>query len=245
MKLFFLSVLLCLLTASAFAGVDDYPTSIAGCQQCDSRGNAYGPIITGDLKDVTQDSLIDPWRLYNRECTSFCAWRLQSRNGYIIAKAYGYAQDWGASARNDGYTVDKNPVVGAIAWWYFSAKSGHVAWVEAVNGSSVTIEEYNYDLTGHYKEAVINADSVNGYIHFKDITAVSDPANIYVSLSGSDASNGSASNPFRTIKHAIDMASAGGATIYIAPGSYGEKNSSSGKHIHFVVNGTGSVQTGG
>ena len=74
---------------------------------------------------------------------------------------------------------------------------------------------------------------------------VSDPANIYVSLSGSDAGNGSPSAPFRTIKHAIDLASAGGATIYISPGTYGEKNSSSGKHIHFVVNGSGVVRTGG
>ncbi len=73
---------------------------------------------------------------------------------------------------------------------------------------------------------------------------VFDPSNVYVSLSGSDASNGSSGAPYRTIKHAIDMASATQATIYIAPGSYGEKISTS-KHIHFVTNGNGTVQTGG
>jgi len=36
--------------------------------------------------------------------------------------------------------------VGSIAWW----SSGHVAWVEAVNGSNVTIEEYNFNFTHNY-----------------------------------------------------------------------------------------------
>ncbi len=237
-RLFLFAFLLCLLTTSAFAGVDDYPTSIAGCHYASNPG---GPSFIGDLKDAAQDSLIDPWRLYNRECTSFCGWRLQSRNGYIIAGAYGNAQDWGTHARNDGYTVDKNPAIGAIAWWYYSATSGHVAWVEAVNGSNVTIEEYNKDLTGHYKEEVISAGSVTDYIHFKDLTSSTD---LYVSTSGNDSNNGSSGAPYRTVKHAVDQASSQAVTIHIAPGTYGEKISTS-KHIHFVVNGTGAVHIGG
>lgn len=74
---------------------------------------------------------------------------------------------------------------------------------------------------------------------------VSDPTNIYVSLSGNDASNGTSGAPVRTIKYAIDQASTTQpVTIYIAPGSYGEKISTT-KHIHFVTNGSGTVQTGG
>jgi len=82
------------------------------------------------------------------------------------------------------------------------------------------------------------------YQNIDDGDGVLDPTNVYVSLSGSDTSNGSSGAPFRTIKYAIDMASATQATIYIAPGSYGEKISTS-KHIHFVTNGNGTVQTGG
>ena len=74
---------------------------------------------------------------------------------------------------------------------------------------------------------------------------VLDPTNVYVSLTGSDASNGSSGTPFRTIKHAIDAASATqGVTIHISPGTYGEKIGTS-KHILFVVNGSGAVRTGG
>jgi surface antigen len=43
--------------ASATAGVDDYPAN---------------------LKSAAQDSLVDPWGFYNRECTSFVAWRLNN-----------------------------------------------------------------------------------------------------------------------------------------------------------------------
>ena len=40
---------------------------------------------TGDdypevLKTADKDALIDPWRFLNRECTSFVAWCLNSRN---------------------------------------------------------------------------------------------------------------------------------------------------------------------
>ena len=202
----------------ARAGVDDYPPQ---------------------WKNAVQDSLVDSWGLYNRECTSFCGWRLHSRNGYEIARAYGNADTWGTRARSEGYAVNMTPAIGAVAWW----SSGHVAWVEAINGNNVTIEEYNEDFTGHYSERVVAVGSVTGYIHFKDVQATPD---LYVSLSGNDASNGSSVAPFRTIKHAIDAASATQATtIHIAPGTYGEKNSCSGKHIHFVVNGTGAVRTGG
>jgi len=82
------------------------------------------------------------------------------------------------------------------------------------------------------------------YRSIQDGGGISDPTNIYVSLSGNDTGNGSSGAPFRTIKHAIDAASATqAATIHIAPGSYGEKIGT-GKHIQFVVNGSGTVQTG-
>ena len=125
------------------AGTDDYPAS---------------------WSSPAQDSVVDNWGFYSRECTSFAAWRLHSRNGFEMPWAYGYANVWGTKAKT-GYTVNNTPSVGAIAWW----SSGHVAWVEAVNGSSVTIEEYNYDYHGHYHERSINAASASGYIHFKDV----------------------------------------------------------------------------
>ena len=95
------------------------------------------------------------------------AFRLSERNKFTIPWAYGYAKDWGVRARGEGYLVDMNPAVGAVAWW----SSDHVAWVEAISpdGSIVTIEEYNYDYRGHYNERQIKKSAVSGYIHFLDI----------------------------------------------------------------------------
>ena len=73
----------------------------------------------------------------------------------------------------------------------------------------------------------------------------SNNTDIYVSTSGSDSSNGSSGSPYRTVGHAIAQSSSTQAvTIHIAPGTYGEKISTS-KHIHFVTNGSGTVRIGG
>ncbi|HKX24176.1 MAG TPA: hypothetical protein VJM46_02980, partial [Candidatus Saccharimonadales bacterium] len=79
-----------------------------------------------------------------------------------------------------GVTVDKNPAVGSVAWW---DGGFHVAWVSAVNGKKVTIEEYNGadanndgDYDGTYGNRTINASSPDGYIHFKDLDASTQPS---------------------------------------------------------------------
>lgn len=67
---------------------------------------------------------------------------------------------------------------------------------------------------------------------------------IYVS-GGGGASDGSANNPYNTVKAAVDKANATQpVTIHIKPGNYGEKISTS-KHIHFVAWGSGTVRIGG
>ena len=79
----------------------------------------------------------DPWGFSTRECTSFVAFRLINRNGdtgFHGPIGYG-AQDWGTVYAS---ITNHNPAPGSVAWW----SSGHVAWVESVSGSNVTIEEY-------------------------------------------------------------------------------------------------------
>ncbi|MCR6483314.1 CHAP domain-containing protein [Amycolatopsis sp. OK19-0408] len=109
---------------------------------------------------------MDSWGYYNRECASFVAWRLHARNGFEMPRAIGNAGTWGAWFAPRGYAVDSSPAVGAIA-----ESSGHVAWVEAVNGDgTVTVEEYNQNFQGAYGERTVAASTFH-YIHAKDITA--------------------------------------------------------------------------
>ncbi len=124
-------------------------------------------------RDITMDSVFDDWGMYNRECVSFAAWRLHSRNGFEMP-FHDFAVNWKARAQALGYSVNSTPSIGAVAWF----SSGHVAWVEAVSGSNVTIEEYNYDYYGHYNERTLPVSNVSNFIHFKDISSA--PATVKI-----------------------------------------------------------------
>src|SRR5665647_1402883 len=146
-----------------------------------SAGLSVSAYNTGDdypqwLKDMPLDYYNpDPWNYLSRECTSFVAHCLNTRNGVAFHNWYGGvnfgdAGSWGDAARSIGITVDMNPTVGSVAWWSY----GHVAWVESVSGDTVHTEKYNWKVNGtndgSFHERDINRYSVSGYIHIKDIT---------------------------------------------------------------------------
>jgi surface antigen len=132
-------------------------------------GGDPGDDYPARYKNAPQDSIIDQWGEYNRECTSFVAWALYSRNGFRMP-FYDNANNWGADARRHGYTVNSNPAVGSVAWSN-AGTYGHVAYVVAVGGGNVTIEEYNRDWNGTYDKRTVAASAFTGYIHFKDTPA--------------------------------------------------------------------------
>ena len=134
-----------------------------------SRGN--GSIARGDdyptyYKNGSQE--IDKWRMYSRQCTSFAAFRLSNVNGFEIPAAYGNANEWGYRARREGYRVDNTPAIGSIAWSTVGTY-GHVAWVSNVMGDQIEIEEYNYGIRESYNKRVVKANTMTGFIHFKDL----------------------------------------------------------------------------
>jgi surface antigen len=120
---------------------------------------------------VAPDSVFDSWLESNRECTSFVAWALHSRNGFDMP-FNADAKNWGTSAAAH-YTVDGKPAVGAVAWSDAGA-FGHVAWVAEVSGSTVTIEEYNFHYDWLYGWRTV-ASSAFRYIHFKDLATPKPP----------------------------------------------------------------------
>lgn len=145
-------------SVSAASGVDDYPSR---------------------LKSAGLDALVDPWLFYNRECTSWVAWRLNSENGvafynYWKGVHWGNASNWKTAAKAAGVPVDNNPTRGAVAWWSAGSAGssrGHVAWVQVVGDGAITIEEYNYLRAGYYDTRTIsNTSSLwpSGFIHVKD-----------------------------------------------------------------------------
>ncbi len=129
--------------------------------------------------NAPRGSVVDDWRMYNRECTSFVAWKLSTANGYNIVRGSNSwnANLWKQRAQELGVKVDNTPAVGSVAWW----SHGHVAWVSVVDGDAITVEEYNHDYRGNYNVRTISKSNPDGYIHFKDLqqsdrwSAMTDP----------------------------------------------------------------------
>jgi surface antigen len=147
-------------TVHATTGVDDYPPR---------------------LKRATQNALVDPWLFYNRECTSFVAWRLNNDAGvpfynYFLGEHWGDASNWKHAASQAGVTVNDIPAVGAVAWWRAGSPGssrGHVAWVASVSGGDIAVEEYNYLQRGGYDTRTIDSSSdvwPSAFIHIGDIS---------------------------------------------------------------------------
>ena len=127
-----------------------------------ARGDDYPAYYKNGIQEI------DKWRMYSRQCTSFAAFRLSNVNGFEIPAAYGNANEWGYRARREGYRVDNTPAIGSIAW-STAGIYGHVAWVSNVIGDEIEIEEYNYGIRESYNKRVVKANTMTGFIHFKDL----------------------------------------------------------------------------
>lgn len=115
---------------------------------------------------TSQDSRLDSWGMYNRECVSFAAWKVYQTYGSMpYWGGVGNANQWVHDAKVAGIPTSSTPRVHSVAismYGYY----GHAMWVEAVSGNMVYVSQYNYDLHGHYSEMWVNGSSFT-YIYFK------------------------------------------------------------------------------
>lgn len=138
------------------------PTPTGGSTPSDGSIKNDYPYAASTCGDV------DRWYYYACQCTSFVAWRINERlnidfmNKYKGA-AWGNANTWDEAARQVGVKVDNKPVPGCIAQTN-AGEAGHVAWVAAVDGDTVTIEEFNYVNVEKYSTRSVPINSFN-YIH--------------------------------------------------------------------------------
>lgn len=112
--------------------------------------------------NAPQDSLIDYWGMYNRECVSYTAFKVHQ--DFMLGKnsrdmpywgGIGNANQWDDNARAYGIPVDSNPTPGSIAVSNAGAY-GHTMYVEQVstiNGQpAIYISQYNGNWDGQYSE---------------------------------------------------------------------------------------------
>jgi surface antigen len=117
---------------------------------------------------------VDPWGFYDRECTSFVAYRLNQLQGFNFSNRmqgghFGDGGNWDDNARSLGFKVNHRPTVGSVMV-RDSGTWGHVAIVAKVSKQRFLVEEYNHDVDHGYGQRWISR-APNGdwdhFIHFR------------------------------------------------------------------------------
>lgn len=128
-------------------------------------GSGKGDDYPAKWKNAGPDTLVDDWAYYNRECTSFAAWR-QHELGVADSLIYhlGNAGEWGG--KRSQY-LSHTPHTGDVAWYAAGTVSpmGHVGYIAGVKGDKVTVEEYNRKPYA-YDSVTVPASSISGFLHF-------------------------------------------------------------------------------
>lgn len=101
--------------------------------------------------DTAADLHVNPTTDHNPlgDYEGYCTWGAQEQihvhTGYYIRALTGNAENWAHQAQLAGLTVVGAPAPHSIAVFSSSLVGGvgHVAWVEAVNGTQITITEMN------------------------------------------------------------------------------------------------------
>lgn len=152
---------------------------LRAAQAAANRSLSGGGIQAGDpghggypseWDNAPQDSLIDRWGMYNRECVSYTAWKVFQTYRYMpYWGGVGNANQWPGNARAAGIPTDNTPAPNSVAIWNVGYY-GHAMWVEAVNADgSIWVSQYNYAINGRYSEMSISASMAANltYIHFR------------------------------------------------------------------------------
>lgn len=113
-------------------------------------------------RSAKKDALIDPSTCYNRECTSYCAWKIKEATGKWPKRTGDMnARNWVYRLPENGYgTTTSAPNGNKCVGVSTSGKYGHVVWSEG----TLHISEYNWDSRGNYSERNVNANNYRWYI---------------------------------------------------------------------------------
>jgi surface antigen len=112
------------------------------------------------------------WGFYDRQCTSFAAWRVRHNRGHdnftnwYRGAHFGNANTWDNAARQIGLRVDQRPNVGDIAVSN-AGSSGHVAYVYRVHDDGTfMVEEYNWATSLGYGKRKAHKGTAHGTFQY-------------------------------------------------------------------------------
>lgn len=125
------------------------------------KGAAYDNTYPEPYRSAPKDTLVDPSTCYNRECVSYCAWKICETTGAWLTRTGGMnAKDWIYRLPENGYNEVPAPTgngnyVGVLP----EGTYGHVVWWEGEN----VISEYNYGYAGNYGVRSVNLGQFRWY----------------------------------------------------------------------------------
>ncbi len=157
--------------------------TLGGGAPCGGSATFGGVTFTNSypasLCSAPQDSVVDPWGMLNRECTSYAAW-MEFSTGHYVPYGMGNATDW--PSRVPSSWVSSTPQVGdvairpAVPGLSIGGESdvGHAMYVLGViDSNTILVGEYNEDFNGEWSIQVRSTDALyNGnndnlvFIHF-------------------------------------------------------------------------------
>lgn len=134
-----------------------------------SGGSVCGGGYPGVWCNAPQDSIIDSWGMYNRECVSYTAFKVAASGRYMpYWGGSGNANQWPGNARAAGIPMDygggarPGDVAISTAGFY-----GHAMYVESVNSNdTINISQYNASLNGTYSTRSGVSQSGLYFLHF-------------------------------------------------------------------------------
>ena len=118
--------------------------------------------------NAPQDSIVDSWGMYNRECTSYAAFRVAQAYGNMpYWGGRGNAYQWASNAQAAGIPTGSTPKPGSIGVLN-DGGFGHVAWVDSVQSNgTITIDHYNINWSGQYARWTgVSPSFFDTYIYF-------------------------------------------------------------------------------
>ena len=116
--------------------------------------------------NAPQDSLVDNWGMYNRECVSFTAWKVAASGRHMpYWGGRGNANEWPSSAAASGIATGSTPQVGSVAIMYVGYY-GHAMYVDRINANgTIHVSQFNWGIRGEYSEMDISPSGLT-FIYF-------------------------------------------------------------------------------
>lgn len=113
-------------------------------------------------RSARKDSMTDPSTCYNRECTSYCAWKIKETTGAWPKRTGDMnAKNWIYRLPENGYKTKVSSPNGAkCVGVRTSGTHGHVVWSDG----TLTISDYNYNGTGQYLEHVVKSSTYQWFV---------------------------------------------------------------------------------